>query len=104
MKTNTFLLGMLLLAAFFVPAQITPSMSIPNPIPNYDGSYDNFGQGGLYYPNGGEVRFATEKQENALDIVKYYSMNTYPKRFLLNNNNIPGVILKQKPPRRASNS
>ena len=87
MKTKILFLAMLFFSACLAEAQITPSMTIPNPIPNYDGSYDDFGQGELYYPNGGEIRFA-EDQEDANEVVKYYTMNTYPKRFLMANNNI----------------
>lgn len=68
-------------------AQITPSVSFDG-IANYDGSYDKFGQNHLWYPNGGEIRLSDEEQSSTIDFVKYYTMNTHPKQFLLNNNNM----------------
>ena len=84
---KTFYLLLTLLTVSTVRAQITNSLTIPNPIPNYDGSYDDFGRAQLYYPNAGEVRYANDLR-SASDSVKFYTMFAYPKRFLLANNNI----------------
>lgn len=85
---KTVYLSALLFIAAVTSAQLTYPFPIPDTIPNYDGSYDHFGQGELYYPNGGEVRFTDEDQTDAIDYVRYYTMNTYPKRYLLHNNNL----------------
>lgn len=42
----------LVMSLSLMPAQINPSMSIPYPLPNYDGTYDNLGANHLFYPNG----------------------------------------------------
>ncbi len=86
MRKNVYLL-LMVLALSSLKAQITPSISIPDGIRNFDGSYDEFGQSHLFYPNAGEIRFSN-KDENAIDFVQYYTMNTHPKQFLLNSNNI----------------
>lgn len=97
MKTKTLLTVLLFFAISFAKTQITYSITIPGEIPNYDGTYDNFGQGELYYPNGGEVRFTDIKENSAIDVAKYYTMNTHPKRYLMNNNNISLVYAKNDP-------
>jgi hypothetical protein len=88
MKTKTVLIALLNLAIGLANAQITPSMTIPTTIPNYDGSYDDFGSNHLFYPNAGEVRYNDEEQSDAHNEALFYTMNTHPRMFLLNNNNI----------------
>lgn len=95
MKAKKALLAVALFAAGISNAQITPSVTVPNPLPNYDGSYDDFGRNHLFYPNAGEVRFA-EDWEDAGEIVKFYTMNTYPKKFLMADNNLSFVHFKPK--------
>lgn len=92
---KNLILGMMIVSLSITQAQITPSMSIPNPLPNYDGTYDNWGTNHLYYPNEGEVRFANAERTNAKDLVKYYTMNTYPKKYLLSNNNLSYLHFQQ---------
>lgn len=89
---------MVSLPTLLLRAQITPSMSIPNPLPNYDGTYDNFGQGHLFYPNDGEARFNNEERDDAGEYVKFYTMYTYPQKFLLANNNLSLVFTKASTP------
>lgn len=96
MKTKKIILFALLLLAGIASAQITPSMTIPNPLPNYDGTYDDFGTNHLYYPNDGEIRYNNTDQTNAKDVVKFYTINTFPKKYLLKNNNIAYVHHKIK--------
>lgn len=98
MKTKTILLASLLFATSFGIAQITPSLTIPDPIPNYNGTYDDFGTNHLFYPNDGEIRFANTDQTNAKDVVKFYTMNTYPKKFLMRDNNLSYLHYKAKSP------
>lgn len=102
MKTQTLLAKVLFFTVAIAQAQITTpttivtptSITLPDSIPNYDGSYDAFGQAQLYYPNGGEIRFEDKKLSDANDYVQYYTMNTYPQRFLLKNNNAALVFSK----------
>jgi hypothetical protein len=95
MTTKTHFLCLLLFAAANATAQITNSLGIdPTSISNYDGSYDHFGQGHLYYPNAGEVRLTNEERSDALDYVKFYTMYTEPKIYLQNNNNLSTVFTK----------
>ena len=98
MKTKTILLVSLFFATTFGVAQITPSLTIPDPIPNYNGTYDDFGTNHLFYPNDGEIRFANTDQTSAKDVVKFYTMNTYPKKFLMRDNNLSYVHYKAKSP------
>lgn len=85
----------LVMSLSLMPAQINPSMSIPYPLPNYDGTYDNLGANHLFYPNGGEIRFANKEQTSAEALVKFYTMNTYPKKYLLSNNNLSYLHFKK---------
>ncbi len=88
MRKNIYLL-LMVLGLSNLKAQITNSLGIdPNDIANFDGSHDDFGTNHLFYPNGGEIRFGDSHHEDAIEVVKYYTMNTNPKMFLLNNNNI----------------
>lgn len=96
MKTKGFFLAKLLFGAGIAMAQITPSITIPNPLPNYDGTYDDFGKNHLFYPNGGEIRYTNIDQSNAIEEVKFYTMYTEPKMFLMANNNISYCHYKPK--------
>lgn len=93
MKKLIFLL-LILSMSRAIYAQITPSMTIPNPLPEYDGSYENFGRNHLFYPNRGEIRYGNEDQDEATDEVGYYTKFTYPAQFLLNNTNMSFVFTK----------
>lgn len=104
MKTKSILLTVLLLVACLAKAQWTPSMTIPNPIPNYDGSYDDFGTNHLFYPNDGEIRHANTDQTDASSAVKFYTMNTFPRKYLTSDNNISYVHYKQIPATSGSDS
>ena len=93
MKTKTILLLMLCLTVATTKAQITWPAGLPDPtdIRNFDGSYDPFGQGHLYYPNDNEVRRIAEDGAeigDAKDYVKFYTMYTHPKIYLRNDNNV----------------
>jgi hypothetical protein len=92
---KTILLSLLTASVITVKSQITPSLTIPNPIPEYNGSYENFGQHHFFYPNNGEVRYADSKQSSAISEVSYYTKNTYPRQYLLKNNNISFIFAKR---------
>jgi hypothetical protein len=103
MKTKFIFLFAMFLALGIAKAQITNSLGIdPNSIINFDGSFDNFGTNHLFYPNGGEIRFGNREHGNAIETVKYYTMNTHPKLFLLHNNNISLNYYKQNDPANVS--
>jgi hypothetical protein len=95
MKTKTLFSGALFFAVAIATAQIptpttivTPtSVTLPDTIPNYDGSYDPPGQARQYYPSTEEIRFENEGLSSARDNVSYHTMNTYPQLFLLKTNN-----------------
>jgi hypothetical protein len=96
MKQKIFTL-FTLLALCNLKAQITPSISIPDGIANYDGTYDNIGQGHLFYPNAGEIRLDDKDRSSAIDVVKYYTMYTNPKQYLMYDNNISLCYDKNDP-------
>lgn len=98
MKTKMLLLATLLFTFGVSKAQITPPFPIPDKIPEYDGTYEDFGQGHLFYPNDGEIRFNDKDQSDARDVVKYYTMYTHPRKYLMNNNNISFVYFKRDDP------
>lgn len=76
-------------------AQITPSVTIPNPIPEFNGTYEDFGQNHFFYPNRGEIRFANETQSDAIEDVAFYTKYSFPRQYLLKkNNNISFVFAK----------
>lgn len=75
-------------------AQITLSITIPNPLPEYNGTYEHFGQHHLFYPNEGEVRYADEARNSAIDEVAFYTHYVWPRQYLLTNNNISFVFSK----------
>ncbi len=86
MKTNTIFLLLIIFALAEIQAQITWSINPSTGIHNFDGSYDDFGTNHLFYPNGGEIRYGNRDHNSAISEVKYYTMNTNPKQFLLSNN------------------
>jgi len=89
MKTKSIFLLLLFLTMATSKAQITNSLSVDlTSIYNYDGSYDPFSQGHLYYPNEGEVISTDAASPGTRDIVKFYTMYSAPKIYLMNNNNI----------------
>jgi len=92
MKKNIYLL-FLVLTLSYLKAQITPSITIPNPIPEYDGSYEDFGRHHYFYPNTGEIRLDEEGglEPTAMDIVSYYTKFCYPQKFILNDNKLAFV-------------
>lgn len=97
MKNKTIFLTILIFALRFSSAQITPSMTIPYPLPEYNGTYEDFGTNHLFYPNDGEIRFANADQTDAKSTVKFYTMNTYPKKYLLRDNTLSYLHYKTKP-------
>ncbi len=96
MKTKILLLLFLSFSTGIGKAQYTLSLAIPDPIPNYNGTYDKVGSNHLFYPNDGEIRFANADKTDAKSVVKFYTMNTYPKKFLMRDNNFSYVHYKPK--------
>ncbi len=94
MRKNIYLL-LMVLGLSSLKAQITPPFPIPDKIPEYDGTYEDIGWNHLFYPNEGEIRFNDDDQSDARDFVKYYTMNTHPRKYLMSNNNISFVYFKR---------
>ena len=65
---------------------------MPDQIPEYNGTYEDFGQNHLYYPNGGEIRFADADQSDTRDVVAFYTKYTFPQKYILRNNNMSFVF------------
>lgn len=78
-----------------IKAQITPSVTIPNPLPEFDGTYEDFGRHHFFYPNESETRYADADRSNAIEEVKYYTKHTYPHQYLLANNDISFVFTRR---------
>jgi hypothetical protein len=95
---KTILLCLLTAAALTVNSQITPSITIPKPIPEYNGTYEDFGQHHLFYPNGGEIVYAAKnlnEKPAVADEALFYTKFTYPRQYLLKNNSIAFVFAKR---------
>lgn len=73
------------------------SYTLPATFPEFDGSYENFGKHHFFYPNKGEIRYADEDQTPAEAEVAFYTKYTYPRQYLLKNNNISFVFAKKDP-------
>jgi hypothetical protein len=93
MKKNTHLL-LLILGLSSMKAQITPPYPIPEQIPEYNGTYEDFGRHHFFYPNDGEIRFDNEDHSDARDVVQFYTKFTHPKEYLLRNTSISFVFSK----------
>lgn len=77
------------ISALAAKAQITNSLSVPyDDIREYDGSYEQIGSGHFFYPNEHETRLNNESNSTAIEQVQFYTVNTYPKKYLLRNNNV----------------
>jgi hypothetical protein len=92
---KTILLCLLTVSVTLAKAQITPSVTIPNPIPEFNGTYEDFGKHHFFYPNQNETRYATDSRPSAIKVVKYYTKHAYPHQYLLANNNISFVFTKR---------
>lgn len=88
--TKKLLLCLLSLMVMTGKAQLT--YTLPEQIPEFNGTYEDFGQGHFFYPNGGEIRYANKDRTNSIEQVKYYTKFAYPQQYLLNNNSISFVF------------
>lgn len=97
-KTITLLL--MLAALCSAKAQITLPFTLPDQIPEYDGSYEDFGQHHFFYPNTGEIRFDREDASmsgDTKDVVAYYTKFSFPQKYILRNNRMAFVYGRKDP-------
>ena len=73
------------MAVLTLQSQITPPFSIPDSIPEYNGSYEDFGQNHFFYPNNGEVRYDDEYRSTSVEEVAFYTKYAWPQQYLLKN-------------------
>ncbi len=92
MKTSFFLFFLMVIILSNYKAQITHTL--PSTIPEYNGTFEDFGQNHFWYPVGDEIQFENEDYTLAEEQVSYYSKYTYPRQYLLNNRNISLVFNK----------
>lgn len=93
MKSKTYML-LLVLGLSSLKAQINPPYAIPDSIPEFNGTYEDFGSNHLFYPNAGEIRFDNDDHSDARETVQFYTKFTHPKEYLLKNTNISFVFSK----------
>src|SRR4051812_38603151 len=77
-------------SVFTVKTQVT--YTLPDVIPEYNGTVESFGQNHLYYPSAGEIRLANEAEADAFDVVAYYTRFQYPAKYLLHNTSLSFVF------------
>lgn len=77
-----------------VTAKSQLTYTLPDQIPEYNGTYEDFGQHHFFYPNDGEIRFMNEDRSDARDEVQFYTKFTHPKQYLLRNTNLSFVFAK----------
>ncbi len=56
-----------------------------------------------FYPNGGEILKADTVSPGIANEVKYYTKNTYPQQFILNNNNLAFLLAKPDTAKTSTN-
>lgn len=99
MKNKIIIVATLLISTASLKAQIIPPpIPVPDSIPEYNGTYEDFGKNHLFYPNRGEIRFNDKTSSDAIDNVAYYTKYAWPQQYLLYNNNISFVFSKRDNP------